>query len=390
MAPLKRPGRTRLILSAALVTALTMTVACGDGAPASAPVEDGAADAMAATGPLGDGTNFEFDPMWPQPLPNNWTLGNVVGVDVDSNDHIWIVHRPLSLTPQEAGADADPPLAECCRPAPPVLEFNQEGEVVQGWGGPGDGYEWPDSEHGIFIDHLDNVWLGGSGGEDAQILKFTKSGDFLLQIGAHGQGQGSNDTANFGQPAEIDVDPETNEVIIADGYGNRRVAIFDADTGEYKRHWGAYGNVPTDDPYTYDPDAELSQQFGRPVHCATLSNDGLLYVCDRINDRIQVFERDGTFINEVMMAPRTRGFGSAFDVDFSPDAAQQYLYNIDGMNAKIWVISRDDLSIVNTIGFGGHQAGGFTAAHSLAVDSDGNIYVGETLEGKRVQRFVRR
>ena len=179
----------------------------------------------------------------PRPLPDNWTLGNVVGVAVDSRDHIWIVHRPGSLTPQERGADADPPLAECCRPAPPVIEFNQEGDVVQAWGGPGAGYEWPQSEHGIFIDHLDNVWLGGSGDADSQVLKFTRNGRFLLQIGAQGQGQGSNDTANFGKPAELHVDPEANEVYIADGYGNRRVAVFDANTGEYRRHWGAYGKT---------------------------------------------------------------------------------------------------------------------------------------------------
>ena len=265
----------------------------------------------------------------------------------------------------------------------------RQGDVVQAWGGPGHGFEWPQSEHGIFIDHLDNVWLAGSGGNDSQILKFTRHGRFLLQIGAQGQGQGSNDLANFGQPAEIDVDPETNEVYIADGYGNRRVAVFDADTGEYRRHWGAYGNVPTDDAYTYDPDAPLSQQFGRPVHCATLSDDGLVYVCDRVNDRIQVFQRDGTFLDEVLIAPRTRDFGSAFDVDFSPDPEQRFMYNIDGMNQKVWIISREDLSIVDSFGFGGHRAGGFTAAHSLAVDASGNIYVGETLEGKRVQRFVR-
>ena len=335
------------------------------------------------------GAGFAFDPYWPKPLPDNWTLGNVVGVAVDSRDHIWIVHRPGSLNQQESGADADPPLAECCRAAPPVIEFNQEGDVVQAWGGPSHDYEWPQSEHGIFIDHLDNVWLAGSGGNDSQILKFTRHGRFLLQIGAQGRGQGSNDLANFGQPAEIDVDPETNEVYIADGYGNRRVAVFDADSGEYRRHWGAYGNVPTDDAYTYDPDAPLSQQFGRPVHCATLSADGLLYVCDRVNDRIQVFQRDGTFLDEVLIAPRTLDFGSAFDVDFSPDPEQRYLYNIDGMNQKVWIISRDDLSIVDSFGFGGHRAGGFTAAHSIAVDSGGNIYVGETLEGKRVQRFVR-
>ena len=237
--------------SSVLLVILGVSIACGGDSPAPMTDEMASEPNNTASTTVGDGTNFEFDPTWPKPLPNHWTLGNVVGVDVDSNDHIWIVQRPLSLNQQESALDANPPLAEdCCRAAPPVIEFNQDGDVVQAWGGPGEGYEWPDSEHGIFIDHLDNVWLGGSGGEDAHILKFTKNGEFLMQIGSHGQGQGSNDTANFGQPAEIDVDPETNEVIIADGYGNRRVAIFDADTGEYKRHWGAYGNVPTDDAYT--------------------------------------------------------------------------------------------------------------------------------------------
>ena len=370
------------LLLGALGAALAVVAAAPGGASSTG------VTAQSGDGMLG-GAGFAFDPYWPKPLPDNWTLGNVVGVAVDSRDHIWIVHRPGSLNQQERGADADPPLAECCRPAPPVIEFTQEGDVVQAWGGPSHDYEWPQSEHGIFIDHLDNVWLAGSGGNDSQILKFTRHGRFLLQIGAQGEGQGSNDLANFGQPAEVDVDPEANEVYIADGYGNRRVAVFDADTGEYRRHWGAYGNVPTDDAYTYDPDAPLSQQFGRPVHCATLSADGLVYVCDRVNDRIQVFQRDGTFLDEVLIAPRTLDFGSAFDIDFSPDPEQRYLYNIDGMNQKVWIISREDLSIVDSFGFGGHRAGGFTAAHSLAVDSGGNIYVGETLEGKRVQRFVR-
>ena len=381
--------RCKLGAGALLIGLAATAAACGPGLEAAPGAVRGGESAAAGAQGAGDAASFQYDPTWPKPLPDNWTLGNVVGVAVDARDHVWIVHRPGSLTAQEAGADADPPLAECCRPAPPVIEFNQEGDVVQAWGGPGEGYRWPDSEHGIFIDHLDNVWLGGSGGEDAHILKFTRSGDFLLQIGAHGEGRGSNDTANFGQPAEIDVDPETNEVYIADGYGNRRVAVFDADTGEYRRHWGGYGNTPTDDAYSYDPDAPLSQQFGRPVHCATLAADGMLYVCDRVNDRIQVFERDGTYVDEVIIAPRTRGFGSAFDIDFSPDAGQEFLYNIDGMNQKVWIVRRADLSIAGSFGFGGHMAGGFTAAHSLAVDSQGSIYVGETLEGKRVQRFVR-
>ncbi|MDA1093555.1 MAG: hypothetical protein O3A25_09855 [Acidobacteria bacterium] len=374
------------IVWAGLAALQLVTLSCA----APPPPEGGNTAAPASTSPPdpGDATAFQFDATWPKPLPDNWTLGNVVGVAVDARDDIWVIHRPGSLTTQEAGAAADPPLAECCRAAPPVIEFNQAGDVVQAWGGPGEGYEWPEAEHGIFVDHLDNVWIGGSGGNDSQILKFTQAGDFLLQIGRQGQGQGSNDLENFGQPAEIDLDPETNEVFIADGYGNRRVAVFDGATGEYKRHWGAYGNTPTDDAYTYDPDAPLSPQFGRPVHCATIARDGLVYVCDRVNDRIQVFRKDGTYVDEVVVAPRTRAFGSAFDVDFSRDAEQRYLYNIDGMNQKVWLLNRATLEILGSFGFGGHVAGGFTAAHSLAVDSSGSIYIGETLEGKRVQRFV--
>lgn len=370
------------------VLAVLPLIALSCAAPPPPGADTDASPPSAAPGDPGDVTAFQFDAAWPKPLPDNWTLGNVVGVAVDARDDIWVIHRPGSLTVEEAGADADPPLAECCRAAPPVIEFNQAGDVVQAWGGPGEGYEWPEAEHGIFVDHLDNVWIGGSGGNDAQILKFTQAGDFLLQIGRQGQGTGSNDLENFGRPAEIDVDPETNDVFIADGYGNRRVAVFDGRTGEYKRHWGAYGNVPTDDAYTYDPDAPLSQQFGRPVHCATIAHDGLVYVCDRVNDRIQVFQRDGTYLDEVVISGRTRGFGSAFDVDFSQDAEQQYLYNLDGMNQRVWLLNRATLEILGSFGFGGHVAGGFTAAHSLAVDSSGNIYVGETLEGKRVQRFV--
>ena len=371
---------------AGLAAVSLVTLACG--APAPPETETAAVPVATSPGDPGDAAAFQFDPSWPKPLPDNWTLGNVVGVAVDARDHIWVLHRPRSLTAEEAGAAATPPLAECCRPAPAVIEFNQDGDVVQAWGGPGDGYEWPAAEHGIFIDHMDNVWIGGSDATDAQILKFSREGDFLLQIGRQGQGQGSNDLENFGQPAEIDVDPETNEVFVADGYGNRRVAVFDADTGEYRRHWGAYGNRPTDDAYAYDPDAALSQQFGRPVHCATIANDGLVYVCDRINDRIQVFQKDGTYLDEVVISGRTRGFGSAFDVDFSRDPEQRYLYNVDGMNQKVWVLNRATLEILGSFGFGGHVSGGFTAAHSLTVDSNGAIYVGETLEGKRVQRFV--
>ena len=363
-----------------------VTLACA--APPQPATDTAAAPVATSPGDPGDATAFRFDATWPKPLPDNWTLGNVVGVAVDARDDIWVIHRPGSLTAEEAGAAADPPLAECCRAAPPVIEFNQDGDVVQAWGGPGEGYEWPEAEHGIFVDHLDNVWIGGSGGNDAQILKFTQAGDFLLQIGRQGQGQGSNDLESFGQPAEIDVDPETNEVFIADGYGNRRVAVFDGGTGEYKRHWGAYGNTPTDDAYTYDPDAPPSQQFGRPVHCATIARDGLVYVCDRVNDRIQVFQKDGTYVSEHFYAPDTLSQGSTWDIDFSHDPEQKWIYLADGQNMKVYIIERETMEVVTAFGDGGRQPGMFFAVHSIAVDSNGNIFTTETYEGSRLQKFT--
>ena len=330
--------------------------------------------------------------MWPKPLPNNWIVGAVIGVAVDSRDHVWIVHRPGTLAPGEIGATADPPTSECCVPAPPVIEFDPAGNVVQAWGGPGQGYEWPESEHGLFVDYMDNVWVGGVGASDAQIVKFSRTGDFLLQIGHQGMSGGNTDTQNLGRPADIAVDPTTDEVYVADGYGNRRVIVFDAGTGAYKRHWGAYGNVPDDVvPDTADPLGPPPERFGdagNGVHCVAISNDGLVYVCDRQNSRLQVFQRDGTFDKEVFIT-RAVGVGrSAWDVAFSPDAAQEYLHDTDAGNQKVWTLRRDSLEVLGRFGQGGRWAGQFYGAHSLAADSLGNLYIGETYEGKRVQKFV--
>lgn len=332
---------------------------------------------------------FRVDPYWPKPLPNNWLLGQVAGVAVDSRDHIWIIHRPGSLTDDEAGAVQDPPQSMCCAPAPPVIEFDPEGNLIQAWGGPGPGYEWPQNEHGIFVDHLDNVWVAGNGQDDHQVLKFSRDGTFLLQIGHAGQTGGSNDTALLGRPADTEVDPATNEVYVADGYLNHRVIVFDAETGAYKRHWGAYGGVPDDAPLgAYDPAAPLARQFRNPVHCVRIANDGLVYVCDRLNNRIQVFQKDGTFVREVTIAKNTLGNGSAWDVDLSPDAAQTYLYNPDGTNQVVWMFLRQELRILGTFGRGGRSAGQFHWLHNLAVDSRGNIYTAEVDTGKRAQKFV--
>lgn len=333
---------------------------------------------------------FEVDPLWPKPLPNRWVLGSTIGVGVDSRDHVFIVHRPATVDlASEGGAAASPPLSECCVPAPPVLEFDPEGNLVNAWGGPGPGYDWPASNHGITLDHKDNVWIGGNGANDSHILKFTRDGRFLMQIGKANQPVNSLSREHFGRVAKIAFDPEANEAYVADGYGNKRVAVIDMETGAIKRFWGAYGNVPSDSNYgPYNPDAPLIPQFRNPVHCAEPSHDGLIYVCDRPNNRIQVFRRDGSFVKEQQIAPRTLGDGSVWDIAFSRDPQQKYLYLADGKNERIYVIERESLRVLTMFGDGGRQPGQFYAVHSIASDSKGNIYTTETYEGKRVQKFV--
>jgi len=358
------------------------------------------ANAQAAQAP-----RFTVDPFWPKPLPNNWRIGSAIGVWVDDQDVVWIVHRSsATLLDEERGAEFDPPHGECCSGAPPVLAFDQEGNLVHAWGGlPGEdyqGYPWPESNHGIFVDHLGYVWLGGNGAGDSHILKFTKDGTVVAQVGnanarANPGGAGftrdSHDPDSFGRVAKLFVDPEANEVYVADGYFNKRVAVLDAQTGGMKRYWGAYGNPPDDD-YVFGPqgsdDQDPPRQFRNPVHCADLARDGLVYVCDRQANRIQVFEADGTFVQEAFFAPRTLRSGSTWDIAFSRDAEQRYLYLVDGVNEKVRVVLRETLEELTNFGAGGRQPGQFFGVHSIATDSRGNIYTTETYEGKRIQRFV--
>jgi DNA-binding beta-propeller fold protein YncE len=357
-----------------------------------------------AQGPTVTAPRFEVDPFWPKPLPNHWVLGSAIGVWVDERDHVWMIHRSSdSLAVQERAAESDE--AECCEGAPPVLEFDADGNLVGSWGGPGEGYEWPQSNHGIFVDHLGNVWIGGNGGGDSHILKFTRTGEFLAQYGMAGAhrspgdegaddyiptyGGDSSDMQNFGRVAKVVVDPTDNEAYVADGYLNKRVAVLDGDTGEMKRFWGAYGNVPDDTNLgPYDPDAAPAQQFRNPVHCADVSADGLVYVCDRANDRLQVFQKDGTFVKEGFIAKETLASGSVWDLAFSRDEEQRYLFVVDGMNQRIHVVLRDTLEEVTSFGDGGRQPGQFYGVHSIAIDAAGNLYTTETWEGKRIQKFV--
>ena len=346
---------------------------------------------------------FEVDPLWPKPLPNHWVLGSTIGVSVDENDHVWVIHRSsATLNNNEKGLELKPPTGECCAGAPPVLEFDQAGNLLNHWGGPGEGYEWPTSNHGITVDYKGNVWIGGNGEGDAQLLKFTKSGKFLLQVGKANAravpadkegvskfGGNSNDPASFGRVAKIFVDPKDNEAYISDGYLNKRVVVLDADSGAFKRYWGAYGNKPDDTNLgPYNPDAPPAPQFRNPVHCAELSVDRLLYVCDRVNDRIQVFTPAGKFVKEAFIAKKSLGEGSVWDIAFSKDANQTYIYLADGRNMKIRILKRDTLEELTKFGDGGRQPGQFYAPHSVAVDSKGNLYTTETYEGKRVQKFV--
>src|SRR5579864_4775496 len=344
---------------------------------------------------------FEVDPLWPKPLPNHWLIGMTIGVSVDAQDNVWIVHRQGSLEKGELHASTNPPMAMCCMAAPPVLEFDQAGNLIGHWGGPGQGYDWPDSNHGITVDYKGNVWIGGNGRgkapagapsdyyHDNMTLKFTQDGKFLMQIGKPAASKGSNDVENLKGPAKLFVDQKTNELIVADGYGNHRVIVFDAETGKYKRHWGAYGKKPNDDNVPpYNPKDPPAQQFRNPVHCVELANDGLLYVCDRSNDRIQVFKPDGTFLKEIFVAKNTMGDGSVWDIAFSKDPQQTYIYLADGANEKVYVILRQTMEILTSFGDGGRQPGEFYAVHSITTDSKGNIFTTETYHGQRIQKFV--
>lgn len=347
---------------------------------------------------------FEVDPNWPD-VPADLAMGQVGGIDADAQDHVWVSSRPTSVDTQDLLGEKG--IADCCKAAPPIMEFDQNGKFVRGWGGPAPNgeYDWmtrsskpasrrtgdstaENGEHDVHADPKGNVWVGGNGEGDSSILKFTREGKFVMQIGKHGQNKGSNDTQNVNRSAGYTYSPKTNELFVADGYGNRRVIVFDADTGAYKRHWGAYGKPPDDAaPRTRTADGPPPQQFNT-VHGIAIANDGMVYVADRANNRVQVFNLNGTFVKEVFIARRTvQGPGTAFDVTLSHEPDQRYLYVADGTNAHIMILDRQTLQILGQVGRYGRQSGRFFHLHSITSDSKGNLYTGESL-GMRVQKFV--
>ena len=384
---------------------------------------------------------FQVDPFWPKPMPNNWVFGQTIGLGIDEKDQVWIIHRGNDIdvaqgrgnldnteyafppafggrggrggagrggdpapttpaTPPPPGSNFYKPgpnrVSECCSPAPPVVAFSPAGTVVASWGGPSLHPDWPDSNHGIVVDHKGFVWIGGNGGPDAHILKFTRDGKFVAEFGKKGARmvdgkpvRNSHDMNAFGRVAKVFIEPKANEAYVADGYFNRRVAVIDMDTGKIKRYWGGTGDKPDDgDQPPYDPKSPPIRQFRTPVHCAEVSNDGFVYVCDRPNDRLQVFTTDGKFVKEKQFYPETRSDGSVWDVAFSRDPQQRWLYMADGANEHVYIIDRQSLEVVSLFGYGGRQPGLFFGVHSIATDSQGNIYTTETYTGKRLQKFV--
>ena len=353
---------------------------------------------------------FEWDDTFPKvPLPNHWIIGTVVGVNVDSKDHIWIAHRAETLNPNEL--EAERKRGECCTRAPHVIEFDYAGNLIQAWGGPSPthAFDWPtageqspdpnvggtpNGMHSIFVDSQDNVWLTGTGPGDGQILKFTRQGKFILQFGNVRAGAGmasrgnadSNSTERLNAATGVAEYRPTNEIFISDGYGNRRVVVLDRNTGKHKRHWGAYGKRPDDTTkWAYDANSP-NPQFNTP-HGIAVSKDGFVYLADRNNSRLQVFKVDGTFVMERFVENHAMS-GTAFGVALSSDPGERYVYMPDGRNEKVWILERTSMEILGSFGCPGHAGGCMTTPHSIATDSRGNIYIGETWEGKRVQRFL--
>jgi hypothetical protein len=332
---------------------------------------------------------FQVDAFWPKPLPNDWVVGNVVGVAVDSHDNVWITHRPRS----QAGGEK----------TPPVLAFDPAGNVIHSWGGKDTNPEWGTQEHGLYIDYKDNVWVGFGGGlpydpkskgttDNAHVLKATPQGKVLLEIGKFGMGtEGSSSTKYLGNPTDVWVDAKTDEAYISDGYINHRVIVFDANTGEFKRLWGAFGKKPDDTPLPrFDRSGPPRQQFDTP-HCIVGTDDGLVYVCDRGNQRIQVFKHDGTFVKDALVNAQLgegRVGGNPWDIALSKD--QKLLFLVDGGTHRVHMLLRDSLEVQSSFGRRGRWAGQFESPHSIAIDSKGNLFVAETLDGRRVQKFVPR
>jgi DNA-binding beta-propeller fold protein YncE len=341
---------------------------------------------------------YQYDPNWPKPLPDNWALGGITGMFVDHEDHIWVLNRPRDLDDSNNYATLKPPAADCCIMPPAVMEFDATGNLLTSWGVPDSVPGWPKSEHTIFVDRAKNVYIAGAQPGDT-ILKFTRDGKFISDFGHRGPAVATEGQKQDNQQTNLllrgvaaaTLDEDAKELYIADGYLNRRVLVFNSDTGAFKRGWGAYGvplaEIPNDAQPPYDPNT-TAKHFRSPVHCVRISKDGLVYVCDRGGNRVQVFTKDGKFQKEFFVARNTRMRGSVGSVDFSSDPQQKYIFIADIMNMSVWMLDRQTGAVVQRIGRAGRGGGQFAFLHVAAMDSKGNLYTGEVATGRRIQKFT--
>jgi len=360
---------------------------------------------------------FTVDTSWPR-LPDDLILGQVPGLSIGEDDTVWILTRPNSLGPTETGRDTDPPITSaCCSAAPHVLQFDQQGNIVRMWGGPelapgestmeGEGRDaiekgdeqWPANVHGLYVDADETVWIGGNGAGDHVILNFTADGEFIRQIGRRQKTEGNLSREYLGSPADISVNGSS--VLVADGYTNTRVIEFSANDLAFSQLWGAYGTEPGSGTRAGDFDQSMATStaeggpdptapdFEPMVHCVVRGPENTVYVCDRRNNRVQLFRETGDgieFVRDIVIAPETGGTRTASDVAFSPDGT--YVYVADMMNGRVWILLRETHEMVGWFGRNGRYPGQFIWLHSVDVDSAGNVYTTEVNSGRRVQRFV--
>ncbi|MBK82027.1 MAG: hypothetical protein CMQ43_14050 [Gammaproteobacteria bacterium] len=388
---------TGLPATTALLAVLTLTAALSHSRPAAAEADAPALVPLhtQVTQPDKPFPRFQVDAAWPR-MPADLMLGQVSGVAVDADDTIWAVHRPHTLDPTEVGVTLEPPIADCCRPAPTVVRFARDGRYLGGWGTPDTGpvidgvNQWPNSVHGIFVDPAGTVWIGGNGDGDHAVLNFTADGEFIRAIGRREQHGGNTDETTLGRPA--DIHHHGAQTLIADGYTNRRVIRFSGDDQAFAGYWGAYGEPPQaidpeQDTTRYDP---ASRRFADIVHCVVRTDDGHVYVCDRRNNRAQLFRQaeDGglEFVRDIVVSPDGGATGTVTDIALSPDG--RFLYVAEMVNSRIWIYDRASHEPIAAIGRIGRQAGQFTWLHSIDVDSEGNLYATEVATGRRIQKLV--
>jgi len=359
---------------------------------------------------------YKVDPAWPKRLPNKWSMQQIVDIYVDKDDHIWALNRADDARPDELGAATTPPRSECCILGPEVLEFDTEGNVLKAWGRQDYVPGWPGRLQTLAVDRERNVWLSGTRPGDS-IIKFSSEGKLLWDFGHRGPKVPAEEVKQDNQQTAIfppgiggfDFDEDAREIYINDGFLNKRILVYDMNTGAFKRGWGGHGiplseidNNPTP-PYDISGPPPDQKQFAPALHCVHVSNDGLVYVCERGSDRIQVFTKQGKFVTSFFVHPSTeaRGpncggiwslkdppCGTVYNLTFSHDSQQKYLLVADGTNNMVWILDRKTGAVAGSFGGNGRYAGQLHWIDSVAMDSQGNVYTGEVEDGKRIQKFI--